>query len=1032
MTYIQTPYVDFTHLGDTGTGTAGAIQPLTSGEAASPANLNRSAENLRSRTEIVRHTLEDLLYYRDANAARYLIDLSGGGGLTWEMGGVGLVGNTTTLTLRPFVSPSTDVKGALWVGTAASNQIRYTVAPTAYATEGMNAVTVEHRSVASTPTPVVTISAAPLYHILVVFDSANPAHDASTVTALLASEIAGVAALAGKIVVTASAVPAVAIAATSGRVPLSTRIHVGMSGNATADLEEHTLASGALNTFTTSRPLGEGDLLAIRYDYVIEGDGSGSGGRAESSVARGSANVAGNLFVADDFPEFLPGCIPLCKVVHGRLVWVDGTILASGTGGTPGSTYTTHIDVSAFSGIPTEGVNGGIDNTGAPVIQDVLESVDERLSQSRYATWTTTNGTTSSGGHYNGVGAVTAAVTASPNGGDIFVRRGAYTSALPAITITSGGLKLRGETHDGTLTSRTRMTAASSTTVTADVTLESLAYLRTGAFTTTLARNTTLRDVTFQAGALDLAGPTYSARLDNVTMLNSISTGDHTTSSLRLSARRVHVTNSRFTGPDPLCTGDQPVVWQSTVCSETLYENCAFTSTRVNSLAFAFENSVGITTFNNCTFSAGSPGGYVIDFDGLSLGGTVRFVNCRFVNTGGFAVVRARPVTGTVVFEDCLLYAVGSPNGIAVGAQCVAVFAPLAAAKVVVKSCSATVQETDFTGILRPLVRLGGSETGACEGTLKVDGFDLVLAGASATLPASACVQMLGSATCTYANVMVDVAGKQAPAVTNASVDGGPGYVFVGGGASSSMPLRLRNLYVKNADAPFVTHTLTCVAGWLYLQRCDLDGFQVSTVAVPSANTFRTNPVHLFGSTVRNARLKLFSTSAGWAAVRLESIDAGQPSLFTESRLFSAAVAGGVDLGHLFHLDGGTVSNTVMRDPTLLACDYLFILNATLGTHNTIDANDIRVSTDTKFFTTVFSPDSNGLRVVNNQIAASVAAGAFFNAPSTLDGFIMTGNRLMTTGATAAGCTPNPSTVVANALTAISNNTFSITLIAPS
>ena len=246
------------------------------------------------------------------------------------------------------------------------------------------------------------------------------------------------------------------------------------------------------------------------------------------------------------------------------------------------------------------------------------------------------------------------------------------------------------------------------------------------------------------------------------------------------------------------------------------------------------------------------------------------------------------------------------------------------------------------------------------------------------------------------------------------------------------MPLRLRNLYVKNADAPFVTHTLTCVAGWLYLQRCDLDGFQVSTVAVPSANTFRTNPVHLFGSTVRNARLKLFSTSTGWAAVRLESIDAGQPSLFTESRLFSAAVAGGVDLGHLFHLDGGTVSNTVMRDPTLLACDYLFILNATLGTHNTIDANDIRVSTDTKFFTTVFSPDSNGLRVVNNQIAASVAAGAFFNAPSTLDGFIMTGNRLMTTGATAAGCTPNPSTVVANALTAISNNTFSITLIAPS
>lgn len=1025
---IQNTYVDYTNLGDTGADIASAIQPLETGEPASAPNLNRAAENLRSRSEISRGVVEDLLYYRDVS--KYVIDLNGGGLLSWEVGGVGRVNNTTDLSLRPFVGPSADLKGQLYVGTAASNQMRYTVGATAYAAEGMNAITIEHRSVAATVTPVVTISAGPIYHILVVFDAANAGHDAATVQPLVAAEIAGVAALTGKLVVTTSAVPGVAILATAGRVPLNVRTHSGgLTGNATADLEEHTLAAGALGTFTTTNPLAEGDLLAIRYDYVVEE--GGTGGRADSNVLRGSANVSANLFIADAHPEWLPGCLPLCKVVHGRLVWVDGTILASGASMTPGSTYTTYFDPSAFSGLPTQVVNGGIDSAIAPAVEDALLSIDERLSQSRYATWTVTDGTNSTGGHYAAATGVASAVAACTNGGDVFVRRGVYTTALPAITITSGGLKLRGETHDGTLTSRTRMTAAASTTVNSDVTLESLAYLRTGSFTTTLARNTMLRDVTFQAGALHVLAPGYSARLDSVTMLNSISTGDHTTSSLRLSAQRVHVTNSRFTGPDPLCTGAQPVVWQSTVCAETLYENCAFTSTKLNSLAFAFENSVGVTTFNNCTFSGGSPGGYVLDFDGLSLGGTVRFVNCRFVNTGGFATLRVRPVTGTVIFEDCLLYAVGSPNGIAVDAQCVAVFAPLAAAKVIVKNCTATVQETDFTGILRSLVRLGGSETGACEGTLQVDGFDLVLAGASTTLPASACIAMLGSATCVYENVSVDVAGKRAPAVTNATVDGGPGYVFVGGGAASSTPLRLRNFSVRNADAPDVTHTLTCVAGWLYLLRCALDGFQLHTVAAPSGNTFRTNPVHLFGSTVQNARLKLFSTSAGWAAIRLESIDGGQPSVLSDSVLFSAAVAGGVSLGHLFQLDGGTTRAVTMRDPSLLACDHLYILYDVNGTRNTIDTNDIRTTSDTKFFTTVFSANSNGVRVVNNQIATSAAAGAFFNAPNTLDGFIMTGNRLMTAGATAAGCTPNPSTVVATALTAISNNTFSVTLIAP-
>jgi hypothetical protein len=1034
MSRTQNTFVDYTNLGDTGTDTAGSIQPLET-EPASAANLNRSPQNLRSRTEIQRDIVEDLLYYRDT-APRYLIDLSGGGLLSWEVGGAGRVNNTTALSLRPFVGPRTDVKGTLYVGTAASNQLRYTVAATAYAADGMNAITVEHRSVTGTVTPVVTISAGPVYHILVLFDSANTGHSAGVVQPLVSSAIAGVGALASKLVVSTSAVPAVAILATSGRVPLNVRTHTGgLSGAASADLEEHTLAAGALDTFTTTNPLQEGDLLAVRYDYVAED--AGTGGRAQSSVARGSADVAANLFIAQAHPEWLPGCVPLCKVLHGRLVWVDGTILATGTSMTPGGTYATYVDVTAFTGLPTQVVNGGIDNTIDPTVSAALISVDQRLSQSRYATWTATDGTNSTGGHYNGVGAVAAAVAAATNGGDIVVRRGVYTSALPSITVTSGGLALRGETHDGTLTSRTRMTAASSTTVNADVTLENLAYLRSGAFATTLTRSVDLRNVTLQAGALALAGAAgnYTARLDNVTMLNTVSTGDHTVAGLSLDTLRTHVTNSHFIGPDPLSTGTKPCVRQGALTALATYENCTFTSTKSGCLPFAFEGAVNETTFVNCTFRLeGSPGSYVVDFDGLSLGGTVKFIGCRFTNAEGFAVIRARPVTGTVIFDNCTLHANGSPDGIAVGAQCVAIFAPLTAAKVIVKSCTATVTETNFTGILRSLVRLGGSETGACAGALKVDGFDLVLAGVGTALPATACVLLQGNAKCAYARVTVDHAGKRAPTTTVYVPEGAGCYSFAGYGSEKHL-LRLRDFRVYNADAPLVTDSATCVSGWLRLQGCDLDGFDMTTVTAPSTNTFRSNSLDIRGSSVRNASVHLFKYHNTVGAINLIGLY-DSPAVFENSFLYAAAsLTGGITLGYcLFTQDGGTVRNVTFRDETVSACTWLFSLLDTSNVHNTVDGNDFRINCDTMFLTSSFSTTSNGVRITNNDVALqrTIDGSGFLDLNGTLDGARITSNRFTTDGATAAGCTPNPTTVVATAVTAVSNNTFRTSGVYPS
>lgn len=264
---VQKTYVDYKNLGDTGTATAGSVQPIADGEAAVAATFGRPTENLRSRTEIARDVFSDLLYYRD-RAYRYLIELGAGGALVWEAGGVGtgIVNNTTQLILRPFLTPRTNQKGVLHVGTNAVNRVSYTVAATAYAADGMNAITVEHRSVTGTVTPTVTISSGPVYRILVIFDSAVATHNSATITGLVNTAIAGVAALTGKISAINNGATGTAVA-TLTETPIDVRTHAaGTAGNATADVEAHTLAANALSTFTTSNPLAEGDLLAIRYD----------------------------------------------------------------------------------------------------------------------------------------------------------------------------------------------------------------------------------------------------------------------------------------------------------------------------------------------------------------------------------------------------------------------------------------------------------------------------------------------------------------------------------------------------------------------------------------------------------------------------------------------------------------------------------------------------------------------------------------------------------------------------------------------
>jgi len=323
----QKAFLDYRTGGDTGQSDAASIQPFNNGEAANQLVLGRPSENLRLRTETIRDNLQDLFYHRDFSKLIY--ELTPGGSIAWggplNAGGTGIVTVTGTIKVSPILSPTAPIRGALAVGTQGSNLITYAASSQSFASQGLNAVTIEHRA-SPGKTLAVSISGTPVSRVLVEFDAGNSGHTPSAVKTAFDAAVVGNSALAGKLSATIS-----------GAGVVSALVETPLSGS--VDDESHWVAGTLITAATTARKLNLGDGLAIWYKYVVEATadasdpkGSVAGGRGESSITRGNSSVpAGSIFVTSDSARKIPGAIPLFRVGYGgQLIFADGSRIAAG------------------------------------------------------------------------------------------------------------------------------------------------------------------------------------------------------------------------------------------------------------------------------------------------------------------------------------------------------------------------------------------------------------------------------------------------------------------------------------------------------------------------------------------------------------------------------------------------------------------------------------------------------------------------------------------------------------------------------
>lgn len=335
--------IDFRNAVDTGEPESGAIIPYTNGEPANQTVLRRPTENNRSRSDVLRSLLRELVILADIdrNPIAY-----GGGTVTWggaKATDTGVFTITSDLIVTPAATPGggpsipyvESTNAVLSVGTPSTNELIFTSKFRQWEQTGAdpdinkdtNKISIEIQDTGSLS---VTVNGATgeENNILIGIDFGT------TTCQNVIDEIVATSAAAA--LVTATLGSGTLGSATSPKfseaewgTDFSARFLRGGAGGIA-----HVITAANLAAFFSAHaenPLEKGDTLAIWYDQLI--DIATDGGRFQSVPENTNITIpSGALFNTRREPEKIPNCIPICKCLDQNTIqFINGAIIIKGT-----------------------------------------------------------------------------------------------------------------------------------------------------------------------------------------------------------------------------------------------------------------------------------------------------------------------------------------------------------------------------------------------------------------------------------------------------------------------------------------------------------------------------------------------------------------------------------------------------------------------------------------------------------------------------------------------------------------------------
>jgi putative cofactor-binding repeat protein len=312
----------------TGYDNTDAIEPVVDGESITGAILGRPSQNLRERTEVVRDVLEDLQYLADADRS---LMLAGPGTVTWPgsttAGATGIFTLSDVLFLLPALTPGSaqvspvppvqSVFGSLTLTRDSDSMASIGVASLLRGYHGGDKINI-------------TVVAGAVYSCELADETTMSIIITATGATTLADIIASLNALLNANGDNVCAAALIGGAAGPDLIEVPQALQYVSSGY---DGEGHTLTPAQLAAFFAGPgdQLAEGDSLCVQYSTMIDTSPATDGGRRQALAENANTSItSAMLFNSRRFPSLLPNAIPICKVINGRLCFINGQQVPAG------------------------------------------------------------------------------------------------------------------------------------------------------------------------------------------------------------------------------------------------------------------------------------------------------------------------------------------------------------------------------------------------------------------------------------------------------------------------------------------------------------------------------------------------------------------------------------------------------------------------------------------------------------------------------------------------------------------------------